>query len=180
MACRSPTPRTADSDCCCRWLHSERGVTSMSAMPSGLDGATARARLLAVGPNEIAREPATPRVKILARQLSSPLVWLLGGACVVSALLGEIADAIAIGVIVVVNALVGFVQESRAERAVLSLRAVTAPRARVRRDGRAAVVPAAEVVPGDVLLLEAGDVVAADARVLEAHALRANEAALTG
>jgi len=152
----------------------------MSAMGPGLDGETARARLAAVGPNEIAREPATPRVKILARQLASPLVWLLGGACVVSAVLREIADAVAIGVIVVINAVVGFVQESRAERAVLALRAVTAPRARVRRDGHASVVPAAEVVPGDVLLLEAGDVVAADAQVLQAHVLRANEAPLTG
>jgi Ca2+-transporting ATPase len=98
----------------------------------------------------------------------------------VAALLGQIADAIAIGIIVVVNGFVGFFQEYRAERAVLALRSMTAPRARVVRDGRPTVVPAAEVVPGDLLLLEAGDLVAADARVLEAHRLTVNEALLTG
>src|SRR5262249_21789569 len=110
----------------------------------------------------------------------SPLIWLLLGAVVVSAALGEVADAIAIGVIVVVNALVGFFQERRAENALEALRSLTAPRARVRRDGHQEVVPAAEVVPGDVLLLEAGDVVAADAHLLEANRLSTNEAPLTG
>ena len=105
---------------------------------------------------------------MLLRQLASPLVWLLLAAAGVSAVLGEVADAIAIGVIVVLNALVGFFQEHRAENALEALRSMTAPRARVRRDGRQMVVAAAEVVPGDVLLLEAGDVVAADARLLEA------------
>ena len=82
--------------------------------------------------------------------------------------------------ILVINALVGFFQEHRAERAISALRSMTAPRARVVRDGRAAVVPAAEIVPGDVLLLEAGDIVAADARLFEAHVLSTNEAPLTG
>ena len=95
-------------------------------------------------------------------------------------MLGEVADAIAIGAIVVLNAVIGFVQEYRAERAVLALRSMTAPRARVLRDGRSVVIAASAVVPGDVLVLEAGDVVAADARLLEAHALSTNEAALTG
>ena len=91
------------------------------------------------------------------------MIWLLLAACAVSAALGETADALAIGAIVVLNALVGFFQEYRAERAVLALRAMSAPRARVLRDGHSRLVPAAEVVPGDLLLLEAGDVVAADA-----------------
>jgi Ca2+-transporting ATPase len=136
--------------------------------------------LASVGPNELAREEATPAWRILAGQFASPVIWLLLGACVVSALLGQAADAIAIGIIVVINGLVGFFQEYRAERAVLALRSMTAPRARVLRDGRPSVIPAAEVVPGDVLLLEAGDLVAADARVLEAHRLTVNEALLTG
>src|SRR5207244_432922 len=118
----------------------------------GLSSAEARQRLAAAGPNELRREEATSRWKLLAAQLASPLVWLLLGACVVSALLGEVADAVAIGVIVVINAAVGFLQESRAERALLAMRAVVAPRARVLRDARQAVIAAAEVVPGDVLL----------------------------
>jgi Ca2+-transporting ATPase len=146
----------------------------------GLPTDEARRRLATTGPNEIRRAPPPSRLKMLARQLASPLIWLLLAASAISAALGEVADAIAIAVIVVVNAVVGFFQENRAENALAALRALTAPRARVRRDGHQTVIPAAEVVPGDLLLLEAGDVVAADARVVEAHRLAANEAALTG
>jgi Ca2+-transporting ATPase len=149
-------------------------------VPAGLTTTAARERLAAVGPNEIPRAPPRSRWALLAAQLASPLVGLLVVACVVSGLLGEVADAIAIGVIVLVNAVVGYAQESRAEGAIRALRAMTAPRARVLRDGRQAIVPAAELVPDDVLLLEAGDVVAADAVLVEAHALSTNEAALTG
>ena len=80
----------------------------------------------------------------------------------------------------VINAVVGFFQEHRAERAVMALRSMTAPRARVMRDGHSVMMPADAIVPGDLLVLEAGDVVAADARLLDAHALTTNEAALTG
>jgi Ca2+-transporting ATPase len=146
----------------------------------GLSTDSARGRLAVHGPNEIERDVAVPMGKRLLQQLASPLVCLLLGACVVSALLGEVADAVAIGVIVVVNAAVGMLQEARAERALLALRSMTAPRARVLREGRQHEVPAREVVPGDVLLLEAGDVVAADGRILTGQALTTNEAALTG
>jgi len=147
---------------------------------AGLSGAVAAARLAEEGPNEIARARATSRWVILRGQFASPLIGLLVAACGVSAFLGEVADAVAIGVIVVLNALVGFLQEYRADRAILALRSMTAPRARVIRDGHATVIAAAEVVPGDTLVLEAGDVVAADARLRRAHALATNEASLTG
>ena len=157
-------------------------TTILSPMnpPKGLSSDLARARLGEAGPNEIARAAGASKWILLAGQFGSPLIWLLVAACGVASFLGEVADAIAIGVIVIVNALVGFVQEYRAERAILALRSMTAPRARVLRDGRQSVIPAAEVVPGDLLLLESGDVVAADARLIEAHALSTNEAALTG
>ncbi|MBL9100938.1 MAG: cation-translocating P-type ATPase [Myxococcales bacterium] len=132
------------------------------------------------GPNELQREVRTPAWVLLAAQFKSPVIGLLAGACAVSAALGEVLDAVAIGAIVVLNALVGFFQEYRAERAILALRSMTAPRARVVRDGRAAIVPAADVVPGDIIVLEAGDVVAADAELLAAHVLATNEASLTG
>lgn len=147
---------------------------------AGITAAEAAERLAANGANELVREEPTSPWAIFAGQFASPVIWLLLGACVVSALLGQIADAVAIGIIVVINGFVGFFQEYRAERAVLALRSMTAPRARVVRDGRPMVIPAAEVVPGDILLLEAGDLVAADARVVEAHVLTVNEALLTG
>ncbi|MCI0586216.1 MAG: cation-translocating P-type ATPase [Planctomycetes bacterium] len=139
------------------------------------------ARLLAVrGRNEIRREEGPGAWLLFLRQFRGPLVGILLGACALSGLLGEAADALAIGAIVALIGAVGFLQEYRAERALAALRSMTAPQARVRRDGRALLVSAAEVVPGDLLLLEAGDLVAADARLLEAHVLRCNEAALTG
>ncbi len=146
----------------------------------GLSASEASARLATFGANEIRHEQSSSPWVLLLSQFKSPVVGLLAVACAVSAALGEIADAIAIGTIVVVNGLVGFFQEFRAEKAVLALRSLTAPRARVVRDGQTAVIPAGEVVPGDVLALEAGDLVAADAKLLEAHELTTNEAALTG
>src|SRR5690349_3309151 len=149
-------------------------------MEQGLTADQAAARLEQFGSNELARQKATPAWRVFLAQFKGALIWLLLGACVISAALGEVGDAIAIGAILLINAIVGFLQEYRAERAVLALRSMTAPHARVRRDGHAQVIPSAQVVPGDVLLLEAGDLVAADARLLEAHALSTLEAALTG
>lgn len=147
---------------------------------AGLTSQEAERILAQVGRNELVRESAKPVWRLLLAQFNSPVIWLLFGACLVSAALGEVIDAIAIGTIVVVNALVGFFQEYRAEKAVLALRSMTAPRARVMRDGHLQVVAAALVVPGDILVLEAGDIVAADAKLLEANVLSTLEAALTG
>jgi Ca2+-transporting ATPase len=156
------------------------GARAESGVGVGLSSAEAQRRRLASGPNELRREVATSPWLMFAAQFKSAVIWLLFGACLISAVLGEVADALAIGTILLINALVGFFQEYRAERSMLALRSMTAPRARVVRDGHAAVIPASDVVPGDLLLLEAGDIVAADGRVLEAHTLALNEAALTG
>jgi Ca2+-transporting ATPase len=149
-------------------------------MSKGLSQEAAQRLLQEVGPNEIQREKSTPPWKIFIRQFTSPMVGLLAIASGVALALGERVDAVAILVIVALNAMIGFFQEYRAEKAVLALRAMTAPRARVLRDGHAALIPAQAVVPGDILLLEAGDRVAADAQVMEVHQLLANESALTG
>ncbi|HXJ19513.1 MAG TPA: cation-translocating P-type ATPase [Polyangia bacterium] len=149
-------------------------------MTNGLTADLAARRLAEAGPNEIAQQRSRSPWSMLLGQFASPLIWLLMAACVVSGVLGDAIDAVAIGVILLLNALVGFFQEYRAEKAISALREMTAPEARVLRDGHAALVAAAAVVPGDLLLLEAGDVVAADARLLDAHALTTNEAALTG
>ncbi len=146
----------------------------------GLSVVEAGGRLTHHGPNELVRAKATPPSRVLARQFVSPMVAILAAAAVLSAALGDFVDAIAIGTIVLLNAVVGFFQEYRAERAVLALRKMTAPRARVMRDGHVTVVAAVDVVPGDLLMLEAGDVVAADADLVEANALATQEAPLTG
>jgi Ca2+-transporting ATPase len=152
----------------------------LRAMRPGLTTAEAARRLREYGRNEIRREARRPPWRVFLEQFRSPMIGLLLVACALSALMSELADAIAIGAIVVLNAIVGFVQEFKAEQALLALRSLTAPRARVLREGVPVVVPAAEIVPGDVLMLEAGDIVAADARLTEAHSLATNEAPLTG
>jgi Ca2+-transporting ATPase len=158
------------------------GVSRPDADPvrSGLSSTEAQRRLIEFGPNEIRREQATSALALFARQFASPVIWLLVGASVLSAALGELLDAGAIGAIVIVNSVIGFLQEHRAERAVMALRSMTAPRARVMRDGHSVMIPADAIVPGDFLVLEAGDVAAADARLHTAHALTTNEAPLTG
>ncbi|MEW6058123.1 MAG: cation-translocating P-type ATPase [Bdellovibrionota bacterium] len=147
---------------------------------TGLSSPEAQKRLLEYGPNEIKREVGPSIGKLLLRQFTSPLVWLLLGACVLSGLLGEWIDAIAISAIIILNGVVGFFQEYRAERAVAALLSLSAPRARVLRDGRSVIIPSRDVVPGDVLVLDAGDLVAADSLLLEANGLLIDEAALTG
>ncbi len=147
---------------------------------SGLAAVEAARILGEQGPNEIRREARASPLRIFADQFRGALIWLLLVACVISAALGEVADAIAIAVIVVLNAIIGFVQELRAERSIAALRAMAAPQARVQRDGHVTTVAARDLVPGDLLVLDAGDVVGADGKLVEAHELTTNEAALTG
>ena len=153
----------------------------------GLTEAEARRRLEANGRNELAGEARIPGWRKFLAQFQDVLVVLLLIATAVSALLWAAErdtalpyEAIAILAVVVLNALMGYVQESRAESAVAALQQMAAARARVVRDGEPRSVPAAEVVPGDVILVEEGDAIAADARVIHSTALQATEAALTG
>lgn len=155
-------------------------LAKVSSSRAGLTENEAARRLAERGPNELRQAaPIRPFMLFLA-QFKSLIVWILVAAALVSGILGEWADCIAILAIVIANALIGFYQEYSAERSLAALRRMTAPKARVRRDGRSLSIPAAEVVPGDVLELEAGDLVPADARVLEAAVLKTVEAALTG
>ena len=146
----------------------------------GLSSQEAIARLARSGPNELRKGKTISPFVLLGNQFHSLVIWVLICAALVSAALGEFVDGIAIIAIVVLNAIIGFFQEYRAEQAAAALARLAAPRAKVVRDGQTAVVPATEVVYGDLLLVEAGDLVAADARLIEASALRANEAPLTG
>ena len=146
----------------------------------GLSTAEARQRLEVSGANRLAARPATPAWRVLLGQFDDFMVLVLLGAAGISVVLGEVPDAVAVLAIVVVNAVLGYLQEARAERSLEALRRLTAPAARVLRGGRVQTVPSETVVPGDVLVLEAGDLVPADARIIEATALATEEAALTG
>ena len=146
----------------------------------GLSAAEAGRRLGLSGANRIAPRPAKPAWRVLLGQFDDFMVLVLLGAAAISAVLGEIPDAIAVLAIVVVNAVLGYMQEARAERSLEALRRLTAPAARALRGGRVTTVPSETLVPGDVLVLEAGDLVPADARLIEATALATEEAALTG
>ncbi len=146
----------------------------------GLDPAEAARRARAAGPNALPQPPAPGPLRILAAQFQSALVLVLLAAAAVSLLLGNTKEAAAVGAVLLLNAAVGFLQEYQAERAMLALRRMAVPTARVRRGGVVRVVEATELVPGDVVLLEAGDRVPADARLVEAVGLRVDESALTG
>ncbi len=146
----------------------------------GLPTEEAERRLERWGPNVLPEARAAPWYRHLAEQFTQFLVVVLLAAAAVSLALGERLDALAILAIVVLNGLLGFVQEFRAERALQALRSMGAPSAAVVRDGRTLRVPAEQVVPGDLLHLAEGDVVPADGRIVEAAGLRTNEAVLTG
>jgi Ca2+-transporting ATPase len=146
----------------------------------GLSAATASERLARSGPNRIGERRRKSAWSMLLGQLQDVMVLVLMGAASVSFVFRELADGVAIVVIVVVNALLGCLQEARAERSLEALRALTAPTARVLRDGTTLQVDAAVLVPGDLLLLEAGDRVPADARLVAAMGLAVDEAPLTG
>ncbi len=147
---------------------------------AGLTAREAEERLLAVGPNALASARRTPWWQMLLAQFQDFMVLVLLAATAISYAMGETADAITIVVIVVINAILGFIQEYRAEQSLEALKQLAAPTARVRRDGAEVQVKARELVPGDILLLEAGDKIPADARLLEAMGLEVEEAALTG
>ncbi|MFE0642412.1 cation-translocating P-type ATPase [Streptomyces sp. NPDC058877] len=147
---------------------------------AGLSEAEAARRLADTGPNEVtARKPVRLHRRVLA-QLTDPLIMVLLAAVALTLAIGDHPDAIVIGAVVLVNTTVGVAQEIRADNAVAALSALTAPHARVRRDGVVRDLPAAAVVPGDVLLVGEGDVIAADAELVEASALLVDESMLTG
>ncbi len=153
-----------------------------TSMQTGLSGPQASSRLLEHGPNAIRDEKRPHPALLFLNQFRDFMIYVLLAAALISALppLREYVDAAVIVFIVVANAVLGFAQEYRAEKALESLRALSAPSARVLRDAAEKVVPSSELVPGDLILLEAGDRIPADARLLAAHSLRAEESSLTG
>jgi Ca2+-transporting ATPase len=146
----------------------------------GLSSEEAQRRFEKYGPNELEAAPPTSFWKMLGEQFNNFVVILLIVAALISALLGEFVEAIAIISIVVLNAALGVVQERRAEQELAALRKLASPDAEVVRDGSRQIMPSNQLVPGDLVLLEAGNYVPADVRLLETVNLRIDEAALTG
>lgn len=148
--------------------------------PTGLTRAEA-ARLLAEhGPNRLAEAQAISPLRILARQFAGFLVLVLIAAMVIAAALGEVIDALAIGLVVLLNGILGFVQEWRAETALAALRQMLDPKARVVRDGQQQMIETSAIVPGDLVVMEAGDRVPADIALHIALQLKVDESVLTG
>jgi Ca2+-transporting ATPase len=147
---------------------------------TGLSTEQAQKRLAEHGPNAIIEKRRRSLLSILLGQFADFMIVVLLLAALISGFIGEPQDTIAILVIVLLNAIIGSVQEFRAERAVAALRKMAAPEAHVLRDAQAVTLAAAELVPGDVVMLEAGNIVPADLRLLEEEELQVDESALTG
>ncbi|TDB05623.1 cation-translocating P-type ATPase [Halomonas marinisediminis] len=158
----------------------QQALEHLEADRHGLSEAEARARLARFGPNLLQRAEGRPWWKRLLEQLNNTLMLVLIGAGVASLGLGHTLDAIAIFGVVVIIALIGFLQEGKAEQALESIRDMLSPQARVLRNGKRQTIDAEALVPGDVVMLEGGDRVPADLRLLEAKRLRTDEASLTG
>ncbi|UCF46979.1 MAG: cation-translocating P-type ATPase [Myxococcales bacterium] len=155
-------------------------MSQLSSTPQGLAEVEVERRLARYGPNELQAAKRVSPWAVLFEQFKNLLIVILLIATVISAFLGHGVETIAIGVIVAFAVLLGFIQEYRAERAIEALRQMAAPTVTVIRNGQEIEIPARELVPGDVILLHAGDRVAADARLLESVNLQVDEAALTG
>jgi len=147
---------------------------------NGLTDLVVKNRLEEYGPNELQEAKRKSPFMMFVAQFLDVMILVLIAAAVISGLIGDVKDTIVIAAIVVINAVVGFIQEYRAEKAMQSLKKMAAPSATVLRNGAYLLVPASELVPGDWVVLEAGSVVPADLRLVEVHSLQVDEASLTG
>ena len=148
--------------------------------PNGLDSVAVNKLLLKYGRNILAESKKKTVWLMIFNQFTDLMILILIAAAIISAFLGDLTDSLVIFTIVLINAVVGFVQEFRAEKAMLSLKKMSASHAKVLRDGVTSAIAASKLVPGDVILLEAGDVIPADIRYIETHTLKINESSITG
>ncbi|HSP80204.1 MAG TPA: HAD-IC family P-type ATPase, partial [Myxococcaceae bacterium] len=158
----------------------EAVLEAVRSTPRGLAEEEARRRREPYGPNVLQRMGRESALKLLGRQVNNPLIWVLLGAAGLAVALGKVTDGLIVLAVVVLNTLIGFVQELRASQAIEALSRMVPANTTVLRGGRKVTVPSAELVPGDVVLLASGDKVPADLRLLVARNLQVEEAALTG
>ncbi|RMF07095.1 ATPase, partial [Candidatus Woesearchaeota archaeon] len=155
-------------------------LSGLGSSYEGISHKEAEHRLSVFGRNQLEQQSSLSPLKIFLNQFKSSIVAILIFALFASALLGEYTDAAVIMAILILNAILGFVQEFRAEKAIQDLKKMAAPKAKVLRGGKLKLVDSSILVPGDVILLEEGDKVPADARIIESSALQVQESSLTG
>jgi Ca2+-transporting ATPase len=166
-----------------KWFNVEIGdaVSELNvSLDTGLSAEEAAQRLTQYGPNELAGEEKASVLSLFLAQFKNPLIIILLVGAALSLYIGHMVDAIAIGVIVIINILIAFMQELNMQKSMDSLNEMSAPTALVMRDGEWNRIPASEIVPGDILKLDTGSIVSADVRLIEATQLQIDEAALTG
>ncbi len=161
-------------------ISAETVLQMLDSRRSGLTAGEVKERLVNYGPNELQTKKRTSPILVFLKQFLSPLIYVLLLAVILSIVLGHLLDAGVIAVAILVGAIIGFVQETRAQKAMEALIRMAAPKATVRRGAKVMEVPTREIVPGDIILLESGDKVPADARLIELSNLKVSEAALTG
>ena len=161
-------------------LTSEEVFGILKVSSGGLTADEASNRLKEYGHNELATKKATPAIILFLRQFMNPLVYILIGASIVKFIVGGVMDGSVILAVIMIMAIIGFIQEARAEKAMDALKQLAAPKAKVKRGNTIELIPSKEVVPGDILILESGDKIPADARIIEASSLKVNESILTG
>lgn len=161
-------------------MEAEEVLKELASTTQGLSEKEAAARLAVNGYNELTEKKSISPFAVLLSQFKNIIIWILIAAGIISAISGEILDTIVIFTIVLLNAVIGFTQEYKAGNAITALKKMTAPKTSVLRGGQIFHIPAREIVRGDILVLQAGDLVASDARILESSSLRCVESALTG
>lgn len=161
-------------------LDSEEALRLLESSFDGLTHGEIAKRLERFGLNEIAEKKATSVILIFLRQFLNPLVYILIAASIVKFIIGGLMDGSVILAVLAIMAIVGFIQEVRAEKAMEALKQLAAPKAKVKRSGKIELIPSKEIVPGDILILESGDKVPADSRIIEVSSLKVNESILTG
>ena len=155
-------------------------LKGLDSRNSGLTTDEVKARLLRYGLNELKAKKEKPLILVFLQQFLNPLIYVLLVATGISIAAQHFVDAIVIFTVLLLNAIIGTVQETQAEKAMKALMEMAAPKAKIKRSDKIDILPAREIVPGDILLFESGDKVPADVRLIEASNLKANESTLTG
>jgi Ca2+-transporting ATPase len=159
----------------------EEVIKELTVSPlSGLSSEEVKSRIEKYGENKLAAKKGKTLIQLFFAQLNDVMIYILLGAAIISFILGEESDAIIIALVILINAIVGIIQESKAEKALEALKKLSTPKAVVKRDGELKEVPSEEVVPGDIIIIDAGRYIPCDLRLIESANLKIEESALTG